>query len=169
MPAAAITEADRRSGAEWIETAHAQLAGTWGRTTDWRRGSLAALSGVELYRSQLLEPSAGDRVRWTRNDPFPGLASCRPARVEAVGDGHVLFCLADADSGSATSKASAPSRPAHPIPARHDTSSPRSQYPLQGKRRTRTGQVPLLFCVTSKNTLSYSRPQIDAKILFHAF
>ena len=73
-------------------------------------------------------------------------------------------------SGTVTSCSVSPMRiPAHPIPARHDTSSPRSQYPLQGKRRTRTGQVPLVFCVTSKNTLSYSRPQIDAKILFHAF
>ena len=68
--------------------------------TEWEPGSLAALSGgVELYRSEPLELRAGDRVRWTRDDPFPGLPSGRPARVEAVGDGHVLFRLADRTTG----------------------------------------------------------------------
>ena len=41
---------------------------------DWKPGSPAALScGVELCRSEPLELRAGDRARWTRDDPFPGL------------------------------------------------------------------------------------------------
>ena len=78
------------------EAAVVRLADAAGRATDWKPGSLAALAGgVELYGSEPLELRAGDRVRWTRDDPFPGLPSGRPARVEAVGDGHILFRLAD--------------------------------------------------------------------------
>ena len=93
------------------EAAVVRLAETAGRITDWKPGSLAALSGgVELYRSEPLELRAGDRVRWTRDDPFPGRPSGRPARVEAVGDGRVLFRLAD---GTASELADADPRLRH--------------------------------------------------------
>ena len=55
--------------------------------------------GVEVYRSQAMELRAGDRVRWTRNDPGSGLVNGAVATVERIERDGVRFRLED---GSAT-------------------------------------------------------------------
>ena len=47
-----------------------------GKRRFWRPGRLAAAKGgVEVYRGEAMELRAGDRVRWTRNDPGSGLVN----------------------------------------------------------------------------------------------
>ncbi|MCY4487123.1 MAG: AAA family ATPase [Deltaproteobacteria bacterium] len=67
-----------------------------GNLVDWRPYMLAgAKGGVEVYRSEEMELRKGDRVRWTRNDPGPGLANGETAAVESVGKDGVRFRLED--------------------------------------------------------------------------
>ena len=71
-----------------------RLADARGRIADWRPGALAALSGgVELFRNEPLELRAGDRVRWTRDEPAMGLRAGRLARVGAVRGNRVRLRL----------------------------------------------------------------------------
>ncbi len=59
-------------------------------------GRLAARSGgVEVYRIEQMELRQGDRVRWTRNDPEPGLVNSQTAEVTSVKDDRVTFRLED--------------------------------------------------------------------------
>ncbi len=92
-----VTEVDPGSGL-------VRLADARGRIADWRPGSLAALSGgVELFRNEPLELRAGDRVRWTRDEPAMGLRAGRLARVGAVRGNCVLLRL---EGGTALTLAS---------------------------------------------------------------
>ena len=93
-----VTEVDPGSGL-------VRLADARGRIADWRPGALAALSGgVELFRNEPLELRAGDRVRWTRDEPAPaGLRAGRLARVGAVRGNCVLLRL---EGGTALTLAS---------------------------------------------------------------
>ena len=62
----------------------------------WRPGRFAAAKGgVEVYRGQGMELRAGDRVRWTRNDPGSGLVNGETATVERVENDGVRFRLGD--------------------------------------------------------------------------
>ena len=73
-----------------------RLADTKGRTADWRPYLLAgAKGGVEVYRSEGIELRAGDRIRWTRNDPGSGLVNGQMAEVESVEKDGVRFRLDD--------------------------------------------------------------------------
>ena len=67
-----------------------------GNLVDWRPYLLAgAKGGVEVYRSEEMELRAGDKVRWTRNDPGSGLANGETAAVESVEKDGVGFRLED--------------------------------------------------------------------------
>ena len=72
------------------------LADDRGRTVKWAPERLAAAKGgVEVYRGQAMELRAGDRVRWTRNDPGSGLVNGAVATVERVERDGVRFRLED--------------------------------------------------------------------------
>ena len=65
-----------------------------GNIVEWRPYLLAgAKGGVEVYRSEGLELRAGDRVRWTRNDPGSGLVNGQVATVDSVAKDGVRFRL----------------------------------------------------------------------------
>ena len=67
-----------------------------GNIVDWRPYLLAApKGGVEVYRSEGMELRAGDRIRWTRNDPGSGLVNGQMAEVESVEKDGVRFHLDD--------------------------------------------------------------------------
>ena len=62
----------------------------------WRPGRIpAAKGGVEVYRGGVMELRAGDRVRWTRNDPGSGLVNGEAATVESIEKDGVRFRLGD--------------------------------------------------------------------------
>ena len=62
----------------------------------WAPERLAVAKGVvEVYRSQAMELRAGDRVRWTRNDPGSGLVNGAVATVERIDRDGVRFRLED--------------------------------------------------------------------------
>ena len=72
------------------------LADDQGRIVKWAPERLAAAKGgVEVYRSQAMELRAGDRVRWTRNDPGAGLVNGATATVERIERDGVRFRLED--------------------------------------------------------------------------
>ncbi|MCY3701507.1 MAG: conjugative relaxase [Rhodospirillales bacterium] len=72
------------------------LADDQGRVVKWAPERLAtAKGGVEVYRGAAMELLAGDRVRWTRNDPGFGLVNGATATVERVDRDGVRFCLED--------------------------------------------------------------------------
>ena len=72
------------------------LADEHGRIVKWTPERLAAAKGgVEVYRSQAMELRAGDRVRWTRNDPGAGLVNGAVATVEGIERDGVRFRLED--------------------------------------------------------------------------
>ena len=84
-----VTGVDRRWG-------RVDLANGEGRIVKWAPERLAAAKGgVEVYRSQAMELRAGDRVRWTRNDPGSGLVNGAIATVERVEHDGVRFRLED--------------------------------------------------------------------------
>ncbi len=75
------------------------LADGEGRIVKWAPERLAAAKGgVEVFRSQATELRAGDRVRWTRNDPRSGLVNGAVATVERVERDGVRFRLEDGSS-----------------------------------------------------------------------
>ena len=60
----------------------------------WRPYQIAAAKGgVEVYRSEEMELRAGDRVRWTRNDPGSELVNGETAEVESIEKEGVRFRL----------------------------------------------------------------------------
>ena len=66
----------------------------------WRPGSIAAAKGgVEVCRGEAMELRAGDRVRWTRNDPGSGLVNGETAVVDSIERDGVRFRF---DDGSVT-------------------------------------------------------------------
>ncbi len=84
-----VSEVDHKEGT-------VRLADKKGRTVDWRPYLLAgAKGGVEVYRSEAMELRAGDRIRWTRNDPGSGLVNGQMAAVESVEKDGVRFRLDD--------------------------------------------------------------------------
>ena len=67
-----------------------------GRIVKWAPDRLAAAKGgVEVYRGVAMELRAGDRVRWTRNDPGAGLVNGATATVERIERDGVRFRLED--------------------------------------------------------------------------
>ena len=65
-----------------------------GNIVEWRPYLLAgAKGGVEVYRSEGMELRAGDRIRWTRNDPGSGLVNGQMAEMESVEKDGVRFRL----------------------------------------------------------------------------
>ena len=87
-----VSEVDHKEGT-------VRLADGKGRTADWRPYLLAgAKGGVEVYRSEEMELRAGDRIRWTRNDPGSGLVNGQMAEVESVEKDGVRFRLDDGKS-----------------------------------------------------------------------
>ena len=76
------------------------LADDQGRIVKWAPERLAAAKGgAEVYRGVAMELRAGDRVRWTRNDPGAGLVNGATATVERIERGGVRFRL---ENGSLT-------------------------------------------------------------------
>ena len=72
------------------------LADDQGRIVRWAPERLAAAKGgAEVYRGVAMELRAGDRVRWTRNDPGAGLVNGATATVERIERGGVRFRLED--------------------------------------------------------------------------
>ena len=67
-----------------------------GQVVEWRPYLLAARKGgVEAYRSEAMELRAGDRVRFTRNDPASGLVNGQVADVDSIEKDGVQFRLED--------------------------------------------------------------------------
>ena len=72
------------------------LEGPEGQSVPWRPRAVGAKRGaVEVYRTELMELRAGDRVRWTRNDTGLGLVNSDTAAVASVRGGRVAFRLGD--------------------------------------------------------------------------
>ena len=70
------------------------LDGKGGDPVAWRPYQItAAKGGVEVYRSEEMELRAGDRVRWTRNDPGSNLVNGEAAVVESIEKEGVRFRL----------------------------------------------------------------------------
>ncbi len=70
------------------------LGGGGGDPVAWRPYQIAAAKGgVEVYRSEEMELRAGDRVRWTRNDPGSELVNGEAAEVDSIGKEGVRFRL----------------------------------------------------------------------------
>ena len=70
------------------------LAGKECARVAWEPDRVAARAGgVEVYRTESMEIRAGDRIRWTRNDPGLGLVNGQTAEVTAVSNGRVGFRL----------------------------------------------------------------------------
>ena len=55
----------------------------------------AGRGAVEVYKSEIIELRAGDRIRWTRNDTAHGLVNSHLAEVTEVGKDNVTFRLED--------------------------------------------------------------------------
>ena len=72
------------------------LEGANGETVPWRPRQVGASRGaVEVYRTERMGLRAGDRIRWTRNDPGHGLVNSHAAEVTAVQGDRVSFLLED--------------------------------------------------------------------------
>ncbi len=70
------------------------LDGGGGDPVAWRPYQIAAAKGgLEVYRSEEMELRAGDRVRWTRNDPGSNLVNGEAAEVESIEKEGVRFRL----------------------------------------------------------------------------
>ena len=72
------------------------LQGPEGQAVAWNPGQVAGfMGGSEVYQREAIELRAGDRIRWTRNDPGQGLVNSRTAEVVSVAKGEVSFRLED--------------------------------------------------------------------------
>ena len=92
-----VEKGDEREVAKVDREAHTVLLKDGlGNIVEWKPWRLAgAKGGVEVYRSEAMELRAGDRVRWTRNDPGSGLVNGQTAEVESVEKDGVRFRLED--------------------------------------------------------------------------
>ena len=64
------------------ETRTVHLGDERGSTVEWKPVRIAAAKGgLEVYRSETMELRAGDRVRFTRNDPASGLTNGQVAET----------------------------------------------------------------------------------------
>ena len=95
-----VEKGDERTVAEVKDEAHTvHLKDDRGNIVEWRPWRLAgAKGGVAVYRSEAMELRAGDRVRFTRNDPGSGLVNGQMAEVESIDRGGVRFRLEDGNS-----------------------------------------------------------------------
>ena len=72
------------------------LEGPDGHDIHWRPSQVGGRrGGTEVYRSEAFELRAGDRIRWTRNDPGHGLVNSGQAEVIRVRRERVTFRLED--------------------------------------------------------------------------
>ena len=70
------------------------LDGGGGDPVAWRPYQIAAAKGgLEVYRSEEMELRAGDRVRWTRNDPGSELVNGETAEVKFIEKEGIRFRL----------------------------------------------------------------------------
>ena len=82
-----VARVDYERNTVWLE-------GGGGELVAWRPSLIAgAKGGVEVYKSEEMELRAGDRVRWTRNDPGSGLVNGETAVVESIEKNGVRFRL----------------------------------------------------------------------------
>ena len=67
-----------------------------GQDIHWKPSQVGGRKGgTEVYRSEAFELRAGDRIRWTRNDPGHGLVNSGQAEVVRVRKERVAFRLED--------------------------------------------------------------------------
>ena len=92
-----VEKGDERTVARVDHEAHTvHLKDGRGNVVDWQPWWLAgAKGGVEVYRSEAVELRAGDRVRFTRNDPGSELVNGQMAEVESIARDGVRFRLED--------------------------------------------------------------------------
>ncbi len=92
-----VGKGDERTVARLEHNGHSVvLKDERGSETLWKPYLIAgAKGGVEVYRSEGMELRAGDRVRWTRNDPATGLANGETATVNSTEKAGVRFRLED--------------------------------------------------------------------------
>ena len=65
-----------------------------GSTVAWKPSEIGGRQGgTEVYRTESMELRAGDRIRWTRNDPSLGVVNSGQAEVLGVRNGRVTFRL----------------------------------------------------------------------------
>ena len=84
-----VAGVDHRKGTVMLE-------GPDGQSVPWRPRAVGAKRGaVEVYRTESMELRAGDRIRWTRNDPGLGLVNSDTAEVASVRGNRVSFRLGD--------------------------------------------------------------------------
>ena len=89
-----VASVDAKSGTVRLKDAK-------GNIVDWKPGRIAAArGGLEVYRSETTELRAGDRVRFTRNDPVSGLTNGQLASVESIEKDGVRFRLEDGSLAS---------------------------------------------------------------------
>ena len=70
------------------------LEGNDGKTVAWKPSQIGGRKGgTEVYRAELIELRAGDRVRWTRNDKDLGVVNSGVAEVVDVRNGRATFLL----------------------------------------------------------------------------
>ena len=84
-----VVGVDHRKGTVMLE-------GPDGQSVPWRPRQVGAKRGaVEVYRTESMELRAGDRIRWTRNDPGLGLVNSDTAEVASVRGNRVSFRFGD--------------------------------------------------------------------------
>ena len=95
-----VEKGDEREVAKVDREAHTvHLDDGRGNIVEWKPWQLAgAKGGVEVYRSEAMELRAGDRVRFTRNDPVSGLVNGQMAEVESIDRDSIRFRLEDGSS-----------------------------------------------------------------------
>ena len=72
------------------KTREVVLEGRDGGKIAWKPREIGGRrGGSEVYRTEGIEPRAGDRIRWTRNDAGLGLVNSRTAEVLSVANGRV--------------------------------------------------------------------------------
>ena len=72
------------------------LEGPDGQDIHWKPSQVGGRrGGTEVYRVEAFELRAGDRIRWTRNDPGQGLVNSGQAEVVRVRKERVTFRLED--------------------------------------------------------------------------
>ncbi len=82
-----VARVDYQRNTVWLDGGNGDLMA-------WRPYQIAAAKGgVEVYRSEEMELRAGDRVRWTRNDPGSELVNGEAAVVESIEKEGVRFRL----------------------------------------------------------------------------